>query len=329
LDTYSAVDVAIPAVDTIIEAEGDFISNIPNRNKLKRGQTPQGFRYETINLAYNRAISDPDFKTTDDCGVVQKYLSEEKIRIVEGEEANMKITYKEDILLLDKLFQLKTMSSIHISTSLNELKGKVVIVFGDSSGIGKEIVEMCKKNEAFVYGFSRSSKNVDISNRKQVKNSFEFVISKHEKIDYVINTAGVLYKEPLNTMNNFKIDNIIDTNFKGTINIAIESFPFLKESNGQLLFFTSSSFTLGRAFYSLYSSTKAATVNFVQALAQEWQSENIKVNCIMPERTDTPMRTQNFGLEPKNTLLTANEVAKISLLTLLSDFTGQVIDVKK
>ena len=95
-----------------------------------------------------------------------------------------------------------------------------------------------------------------------------------------------------------------------------------------MLFYTSSSYTRGRAFYSLYSSTKAAVVNFVQAIAQEWEPWGIQVNCINPERTKTPMRVKNFGIENEATLLTAREVAEKSLKTLLADFTGQVIDVK-
>ena len=80
--------------------------------------------------------------------------------------------------------------------------------------------------------------------------------------------------------------------------------------------------------YSIYSSTKAAAVNFMQALAQEWDCYGIRVNVINPERTNTPMRTKNFGIEPPETLLKAEEVAKVSLKTLLLDITGQVVDVK-
>lgn len=110
--------------------------------------------------------------------------------------------------------------------------------------------------------------------------------------------------------------------------MALESLEYLKRSQGQLLFFTSSSYTRGRAFYSIYSSAKAAVVNFVQAVAQEWDAWGIRVNCINPERTKTPMRVQNFGNEPADTLLSPEKVAEASLQTLVSDFTGQVIDVK-
>ena len=99
-------------------------------------------------------------------------------------------------------------------------------------------------------------------------------------------------------------------------------------SKGQILHFTSSSYTRGRANYALYSSTKSAVVNFVQAIAEEWQKDGIRINCINPQRTKTPMRTSNFGIEPEGTLLKSEDVAEISLKTLLSDFSGEVVDIK-
>jgi len=95
------------------------------------------------------------------------------------------------------------------------------------------------------------------------------------------------------------------------------------------LFFTSSSYSKGRAFYSLYSSTKASAVNFTQALSEEWSDFNIRVNCINPERTKTPMRIKNFGVEPDDKLLKSEDVALVAIKTLLSDFSGQVVYVRK
>lgn len=112
------------------------------------------------------------------------------------------------------------------------------------------------------------------------------------------------------------------------VNITISAFKYLKLSNGHILHFTSSSYTKGRAFYSLYSSTKAAVVNFVQAIAEEWDLYNIKINCINPQRTKTPMRIKNFGIEDDNTLLKSEDVANISLKVLLSNFSGEVVDIK-
>ena len=67
----------------------------------------------------------------------------------------------------------------------------------------------------------------------------------------------------------------------------------------------------------------------MQAVAQEWDADDISINCINPERTKTPMRQQNFGVEPDETLLMPERVAEATLRTLLTDCTGQVIDVRR
>ena len=329
LKKYNAVDVAVPATDTIIEVDekGEYITQIPQRKYLRRGQTPQGFKLGVIKKAYEIALQDPNFVSTDDCGTVIKYLPEEQVYVVSGLESNMKLTYKEDTFLLDKLFQLRS-SSLHEKIDYSLLKDKTMMVFGGNSGIGAEIVAIAQQYGAKVFSFSRSATGTDISNRDQVQKAFTEVYEKTHRIDYVVNSAAILSKEPLMTMATETIDTLIKTNYNGMIHVSMAAYPYLKESQGQLLLYTSSSYTRGRAFYSLYSSTKAAVVNFMQAIAQEWDGDGIRDNVINPERTKTPMRVQNFGVEPDNTLLTAREVADASVKTLLSDFTGQVIDVK-
>ena len=112
LAKYNAIDVATPTTDTIVQVnDDDEIVKIPSRSFLRNGQTPQAFKRGVIAQAYQLALKDPNFKTTDDCGVVLKYLPEEPIFVVKGEQFNMKLTYKEDIFLLDKLFQLQTIQA--------------------------------------------------------------------------------------------------------------------------------------------------------------------------------------------------------------------------
>ncbi|MBO4282448.1 MAG: bifunctional cytidylyltransferase/SDR family oxidoreductase [Bacteroidales bacterium] len=330
LQQYNAVDVAVPATDTIIRVnpEGTLITDIPNRKLLRRGQTPQAFRLRTIREAYARALKDPAFVSTDDCGTVIQYLPEEPIFVVPGEESNMKLTYKEDTYLLDKLFQLRSHAASE-PVDFDGLKDKVMVVFGGSSGIGKEMVRMASEHGARVFSFSRSTTGTDISRWEDVDKAFAEVAAQTDgRMDYVVNTAAILAKEPLSSMDRNLINTLISTNYNGMVHVALAAYPCLRQSKGQLLLYTSSSYTRGRAFYSLYSSTKAAAVNFMQALAQEWEGDGVRVNVINPERTNTPMRVRNFGVEPENTLLPAETVAEVSLQTLLSDVTGQVVDVK-
>lgn len=329
LNTYNAVDVSVPAVDTIIALDNskNFIDKIPDRSFLNRGQTPQGFKYETIKRAYEIALRDSNFAATDDCGVVKKYLPETPVYLVEGEERNVKLTYPEDIYLLDKLFQLKS-ATLSEKIDLQDLEGKVLVVFGGNSGIGKDIIKIAKSYGAHAYAFSRSTTNTDITDFESIKKALKDVYEAEGVIDYVVNTAAILNKEPFMHLDFGIIKNIIDTNYLGMINVTRAAFEYLKISEGQVLQFTSSSYTKGRAYYSLYSSTKAAVVNFVQAIAEEWESARIRVNCINPQRTKTPMRVNNFGIEPEDTLLKSKDVALVSLKTLLSRFTGEVVDIR-
>jgi len=332
LNQYNAIDVAIPAVDTIIHVNSArIIEKIPERSTMMQGQTPQCFKYDTISKAYENALKDPDLKATDDCGIVKKYLPEEDIYVVQGSTQNIKITHPQDIFLADKLIQLRTvqLQEKYSDEFYNEkMHGKVMVIFGGSYGIGKEIGELAEKYGAKVYSFSRSTTNTDVSSLSDIKKALSFAYDKENKIDYVINTASILVKEPLKHTDYSKILDIININYLGAVNIAKEAINYLESSRGGILNFTSSSYTRGRANYSLYSSTKAAIVNLTQALGEELLHKKIRINCVNPERTSTPMRSSNFGYEDPKTLLTAEEVAYTSINTLLSDFTGQIVDVK-
>ena len=105
MERYDAVDVAIPAVDTIVQCnrEGTHMESIQDRNLLWRMQTPQGFRQRTIEEAYRIALQDPQFTATDDCGTVLRYLPDVKVGIVRGSERNIKLTYADDLSLLEFL----------------------------------------------------------------------------------------------------------------------------------------------------------------------------------------------------------------------------------
>ena len=114
LQHYNAVDVATKTTDTIISVDDkECIDFIPNRAVLRNSQTPQCFKRGVIRRAYEIALADPNFVTTDDCGTVRRYLPDEPIYVVAGENYNMKLTYQEDLFLLDKLFQLHSNQKKH------------------------------------------------------------------------------------------------------------------------------------------------------------------------------------------------------------------------
>lgn len=328
LKKYNAVDVAIPAADTIIKTNSkNLIASIPKRKYLKRGQTPQAFSLPTIKKAHT--LAQKDTKTvsfTDDCGLVKHYLDED-IFVVDGEEKNIKITYPEDLLFAEKLIQISS-HNLHAKVDFTKLKNKNYMIFGGNSGIGKEIAKICKKNSANVDIYSRSN-GYDITDLSNIKRAFKSTYDKYKKIDGIVVCSAILLKKKLCDMTFEQINEQINTNYLASVLISKEAYIYLKKSQGSLTLFTSSSYTKGRANYAIYSSSKAAIVNLMQALSHEWQDDNIRVNAINPARTKTPMREKNFGHEPKDTLLSAKEVAIKSVDVISGNFSGLVIDVKK
>ena len=97
LKSHLAVTVAVPVTDTLYQIKGNEVTDIRNRKEFMRAQTPQAFHYLAISPAYMRAIEKGKIKATDDVGILMEYNPDVDVYFVEGEEANRKITYKEDL----------------------------------------------------------------------------------------------------------------------------------------------------------------------------------------------------------------------------------------
>jgi 2-C-methyl-D-erythritol 4-phosphate cytidylyltransferase len=333
LNHYDAVDVALSVADTVVLADPDSntITDIPDRRRIKLGQTPQGFNYAAIRDAYARALQDPHFTTTDDCGVVVKYMPDLPVCVVEGEASNMKLTFPDDLMIIDKFMQTnggRRFSAVAETVVLAGLRGRRLVIVGGTSGIGASMARLAEAYGAKVVTGGRST-GLDISEGRAVEEWLSAIRGDQGPIHAVVNCAAILDRRPLMTMTLEQISTSIGTNFQGATNVAWASYPHLKETGGHLLFFASSSYTYGRALYSTYSASKAAVVNLTQALADEWGAAGIRVNCVNPERARTPMRLKAFGEEPPETLLDPDEVARKALGILVGDTSGIIYDVVK
>ncbi|MGW1107615.1 SDR family NAD(P)-dependent oxidoreductase [Streptomyces sp. NPDC002540] len=331
LERHRAVDVAIPSSDTVIVTrthgdDGEFITEVPDRGRLRRGQTPQGFRLSTIRRAYGLAAADPLFRATDDCSVVVKYLPDVPVHVVMGDEHNMKVTQPVDVFIADKLFQLaSTTAPAHGSGTFyrERLAGRTLLVFGDAYGIGADIARMAEEYGARVYALGRSATGIHAENPQEVEAAFARAYAETGRIDHVVSTAGVLPIGRLDETDGATIREALRVDYLAPVNIARAAYKYLAETAGRLLLFTSGSYTRGRAEYSICSSVEAAMVNLTQALSEEWAEDGIRVNCMNPARTEAPGR-ESTGSSPAS-----REVARSSLDVLLSDMTGQVIDVRR
>ena len=331
LETHEAIDVATPSADTIVRVDGDDnIADIPDRKWLRRGQTPQGFRLSVIRRAYELAEADGRFTATDDCGVVLHYLPEVPIHVVAGDEQNMKVTYPVDLFLMDKLFQLSSHAAAPHSEAehARRLAGKTLVVLGGSYGIGADIARLATAAGCNVVSCGRSTTGTHVERSESVEQALKSAYEQTGRIDAVVLTAAMLVKGSLTEMDPESVAHQVAVNFMAPVHVARAAHPYLAKTKGHLLFFTSSSYTRGRADYALYSSTKAAVVNLTQALADEWLADGVSVNVLNPERTRTPMRLEAFGDEPGHTLLESDAVAASALDVLVGDLTGHVFDVR-
>ena len=105
LEEHEAVTVAVPVTDTLYKVQREevqgikeaIVSAVPERAAYMRAQTPQAFRFKLVSEAYMKALAEDGIIATDDVGIVRKYEPRHSIFIVEGDEQNRKITYREDL----------------------------------------------------------------------------------------------------------------------------------------------------------------------------------------------------------------------------------------
>jgi len=321
-------DTVIPSADTLVVVEGDRVVEIPERARYRRGQTPQTFRVRVLLQAYAAAAAVGDLTATDDCSLVLRHVPDARIVAVAGDEVNLKITTRTDMVLADRMIQMRTLSRVAEARLPSSLAGTRLYVVGGTDGIGREVAEQARALGATVEVDGRRTQ-LDVRDYAVLEGHVAAAAAAMGGIDHVVCTAGVLRIGKATEMGPDELAEIIAVNVTGSLNVARATHPHLRASGGSLTLFASSSFTLGRPNYVAYSASKAAVVNLVQGLAEEWAEDGIRVNAVSPERTDTPMRRRAFPSEVHVTLLQPNEVARATIGLMCSPLTGQVLDVRR
>jgi len=174
---------------------------------------------------------------------------------------------------------------------------KTVIITGTSSGVGKQCVERFLNKKWNVIGLSRTNVDLynanyfhiktDIKDPVSIKNSFDIISKKYNSIDLLINNAAVFKMKPLVEFNEEEIDDIIDTNIKGTIFCTLNTIKIM--NRGRIINISSVSGTHGIENQSVYSSTKYALNGFAESLNQELIKKNILISTICPGGINTPL----------------------------------------
>ena len=101
-NSYGAAAPAIPVKDTIKMVQGGLVAATPDRSRLQAVQTPQVFDFELLRGALKKAAQD-NAEVTDDCSAVERLGM--KVKIVEGDERNLKVTTPMDLKIAEMLLE--------------------------------------------------------------------------------------------------------------------------------------------------------------------------------------------------------------------------------
>lgn len=309
---YVAVDTVIHSTDTIVQIDNDEISSMPDRSVLRRAQTPQAFKFSVIKEAHeNTSLSG----STDDIRLV--FESGHKCAAVDGDPLNMKVTTIADLYSIERLSQFVKPK---ISSYL-DFMGKTAVVFGGTSGIGAETANLLEENHAKVFRCGR--KECDVRNPEAVENLFKSL----GQVDIVVNSAGILIAHTIADANESIVNDVIETNLIGPINVCRVAVRYMK-SGGHIVNIGSSSAYLGREGFSTYSASKAGLANFSQAAAAEFAKYGICVNVVSPPKTNTSMYLELNPNPDYSTLFDPKDAARIICSYCTGPETGNIVDLK-
>lgn len=243
---------------------------------------------------------------------------------------------------------------------MGRLEGKVAIVTGASSGIGKATALLFAQEGAKVVvadvtdelgketvkaikekGGEAIFVHVDVSKAVEVKNLIEETVQKYGKLDIMFNNAGI-EGENIDTANYPEdvFDKVVAVNLKGVwLGIKYAVPELLKSGGGSIINTTSVAGLVGFPGLGPYNATKGGIIQLTKTAALEYAKQNIRVNCIAPGVIKTPMvdrvlRDQPeaeksfLQMEPVGRFGQPEEIARVALFLASSDssfVTGTVL----
>ena len=186
---------------------------------------------------------------------------------------------------------------------MGRLDGKVAIVTGGGSGIGKaiavsfakegaDVVIIGRKEETLIETCNLNEKKItyvigDITKDESIKNLVEYVTKKFGKLDILVNNAGLCVYQSLKELKITDYDKTFDLDVRALVNVTIQCLPLILKSKGNILNISSIASFHCKSNMSMYSGAKAAINNFTKCWALELAKDGIRVNAIAPGAIET------------------------------------------
>jgi len=225
-----------------------------------------------------------------------------------------------------------------------DFRGKTVIVFGGSRGIGKEVCKQFRYSGADVYCASRTNPEMhgvkflrcDMSFEGDIQNVF----NRFKEVDFVINVAGTNLCEPIDSIDLWEWDRLMDINLRSFFVSCKCAMAMMKDRGGHIVNVSS---IAGRSKSIVsgvhYTASKYGIIGLTKQLAHEASQHNILVNCVCPSQTMTEMLADAMTDEQLEKLSDKIPIRRIAstteqalpILFLCSDaasyITGATLDV--
>ena len=209
-----------------------------------------------------------------------------------------------------------------------KLSGKVALITGASSGIGRAIaLYMAEEGadvainyhsnlaeakevviEAKAFGRKAISVRADVSSHEEVKEMFAQVTDEFSTLDILVNNAGIGNLMPAVSMKDNVWNTMIGVHLYGTMNCTREALKIMiPKKSGKIINIASICGTTGCLGAAHYSAAKGGIIGYTHAVAREVISQGINVNAVAPGYTDTPLLSKG-GLTEEMLRLLLSEI---------------------
>jgi short-subunit dehydrogenase len=222
---------------------------------------------------------------------------------------------------------------------------KVVLITGSSSGIGKKTaIEMSKQGACIVLNGRNKDKLIkvedqikkqggkvtsfccDISDPINSKNLLDFTIESFGKLDILINNAGVSMRGNFSELKPEVFKTVFDINVLGAVNISIPALPYIKKSNGSVVFVSSIAGIRGLPSNSAYSSSKMALRAIAESIRIEEANSDIHVGLVLVGITEIEKDKKTIG--PDGSFISLQDRTSLKVQSLIQVANSIINNIK-